>query len=415
MPWTIANPPPPAKNWTKGEKIKCVAAANAVLADTNSESQAIFACIHAAGKSTRNSMLIQNEDGTHSWEVEIFRTGIWNGDQFVLEDLEEIVVNFEMFKEGNRVPLKFGHDFDQSLLGDQIDGEPAIGWIEELRIENNKLIARFDHVPPIVVSLIEAKLYRNVSAEILINVKHKGVRVGKMLIGVALLGADLPAINNLEELGAFLTVDNESAAHFFKNFSAEMVKAYNISDFTNVEAAKYIHVRINQEDNMEAAKEQELKDLKDKNTKLEETVRVQNFENQKGSFLNKLELYIKDGKIAPSVREQLEKEVDEQVKTFTSQSNLSFDCETIFKLFDNNSVLPKGETATNNGGSETPLVNTPDQVVMKKAKTLVMEKKVKDLKEGISQVLADDPKLGKEWTSYKDNPEEYQKTLSKGA
>ncbi len=52
MPWTIADPPPCAVNWTDDEKRKCVAAANSRMAQggDNAEQEAVFACIHAAGK-----------------------------------------------------------------------------------------------------------------------------------------------------------------------------------------------------------------------------------------------------------------------------------------------------------------------------------------------------------------------------
>ena len=50
MPYTTADPPRPAKNWTKAEKQKCVGAANAVLKGGGKEQDAIFACIRAAGK-----------------------------------------------------------------------------------------------------------------------------------------------------------------------------------------------------------------------------------------------------------------------------------------------------------------------------------------------------------------------------
>jgi len=51
MPYTVDNPPRPAKNWTEAEKKKCVTAANAVLSDGGgSEQDAIFACIRAAGR-----------------------------------------------------------------------------------------------------------------------------------------------------------------------------------------------------------------------------------------------------------------------------------------------------------------------------------------------------------------------------
>ena len=53
MPWSIDNPPRPAKNWSDDEKRKCVAAANSVLDRGGSEQGAIYACIHAAGKSKR--------------------------------------------------------------------------------------------------------------------------------------------------------------------------------------------------------------------------------------------------------------------------------------------------------------------------------------------------------------------------
>lgn len=50
MPYSADNVPKPAKNWSKAAQKKCIAAANAVLRDGGSEQDAIFACIHAAGK-----------------------------------------------------------------------------------------------------------------------------------------------------------------------------------------------------------------------------------------------------------------------------------------------------------------------------------------------------------------------------
>jgi len=50
MPWSMSDPPPPAKNWPDEDKRKCIAAANAVLEEGGTEQQAIYACIHAAGR-----------------------------------------------------------------------------------------------------------------------------------------------------------------------------------------------------------------------------------------------------------------------------------------------------------------------------------------------------------------------------
>ncbi len=57
MPWTLANPPSVAKNWTAGEKKRCVAAANAVLRGGGSDTNAIRACIRAAGKSKQDESI----------------------------------------------------------------------------------------------------------------------------------------------------------------------------------------------------------------------------------------------------------------------------------------------------------------------------------------------------------------------
>lgn len=54
MPWSYPNNVPAvAKNWTAGQQKACIAAANAVLRGGGSDSDAIFACIHAAGKSKK--------------------------------------------------------------------------------------------------------------------------------------------------------------------------------------------------------------------------------------------------------------------------------------------------------------------------------------------------------------------------
>jgi len=50
MPWTVDDPPKCALNWEKEARRKCVEAANAVLRDGGTEQDAIFSCIHNAGK-----------------------------------------------------------------------------------------------------------------------------------------------------------------------------------------------------------------------------------------------------------------------------------------------------------------------------------------------------------------------------
>ena len=139
----------------------------------------------------------------HTIEAEIFSTGTWNGETFTRQDLEEIAGNFTVLRELLKPPLKFGHDPEQTLIG-QADGDPALGWVEALRVEDDRMIATFAGVPEVVWDAIREGRYRHVSAELYFGVRHEGKLLGKALKAVALLGADLPAVTNLEELGAYL-------------------------------------------------------------------------------------------------------------------------------------------------------------------------------------------------------------------
>ncbi len=59
MPWTVSNPPAVAKNWSETEKRACVEAGNAVLSEGGSDEDAIFACIHAAGRGKKGSEVME--------------------------------------------------------------------------------------------------------------------------------------------------------------------------------------------------------------------------------------------------------------------------------------------------------------------------------------------------------------------
>lgn len=61
-PWTVNNPPSPAKHWSDAEKRRCVAAANSALKNGKTEQEAIYACIGASGKGYKQV----DEDGYDS-------------------------------------------------------------------------------------------------------------------------------------------------------------------------------------------------------------------------------------------------------------------------------------------------------------------------------------------------------------
>jgi septal ring factor EnvC (AmiA/AmiB activator) len=139
--------------------------------------------------------------------VEIFSVGTWNGDEYTMEDLNEMVKNFSELRSGLKPHLKLGHDEDQRLI--QTDGLPAVGWIERLYVMGDKLVADFSQIPKTIYDLIESGGYKKVSSEIYYNLKIGEKIYNKVLAAVALLGADTPAVMNLKDILAFYKAESK--------------------------------------------------------------------------------------------------------------------------------------------------------------------------------------------------------------
>jgi len=136
-------------------------------------------------------------------DAEIFAVGKWNGMTFSIDDLTSIATTFATLGSNHRVPLKFGHNNDQQMT----DGHPALGWVEKVWVAGDKLMARFIDLPDVVMKAITKKLYKNVSIELDLDVKYKANEYPFVLSGVALLGADIPAVNTLKDLTHYLSRD----------------------------------------------------------------------------------------------------------------------------------------------------------------------------------------------------------------
>ena len=134
-------------------------------------------------------------------EVEIFAVGKWNGMTFDVADLEAMAASHAALKEVHDVPLKFGHNKEQPIT----DGQPSLGWVEEVLVKGDKLFAKFIDMPKIVYDAMKAKLYKHVSIELDMGVNHKGNSYDLVLSGVALLGADIPAVNTLADLTNYMS------------------------------------------------------------------------------------------------------------------------------------------------------------------------------------------------------------------
>lgn len=128
----------------------------------------------------------------------IFSAGTHNGDMYTEADIAEIARAFEECKGMLRPPLKLGHSEDQGIW--EMEGLPAIGWIDNVKKVGSDLVADFIKVPKVIYELITAGAYRTVSAEIYWNFVCGDKKYPYALKALALLGADIPAVKSVSDI-----------------------------------------------------------------------------------------------------------------------------------------------------------------------------------------------------------------------
>jgi hypothetical protein len=135
--------------------------------------------------------------------LEIFAAGDWNGDKYSEQDLDGMVQAFD--KVGFKPTVKAGHADGQEHEQEarRIFGAPALGYVTRLYRRGTKLLADIAKVPRRFAALIKAGAYSRVSSEVYWNyANHDGNRYHRVLKSVAFLGAEVPALTNLQEIEA---------------------------------------------------------------------------------------------------------------------------------------------------------------------------------------------------------------------
>jgi len=209
MPYLISDPPDRIKGLPKPAQEIWIKAFNAAIkqydGDEEKANAVAWSAVKKAGyKKVGDKWVAPN---TQDYElpktfdiegVEIFAAGKPNGHTYTEKDLEEMVKGFYETKSILKPYLKLGHDDNQKLA--QRSGMPALGWIENLRKKGKKLVADFVKVPKKIYDLIKAGAYRRISSEIFWNIPVAGKTYRRLLKAVALLGADTPAVGNLNDI-----------------------------------------------------------------------------------------------------------------------------------------------------------------------------------------------------------------------
>lgn len=156
--------------------------------------------------------------------VEIFATGKWNGDLYTESDLDAMAQSFSEIGEKIKPYVKLGHSKNQAIL--QADGYPAAGWIKNVKRVGKKLVCDMVNLPEKIYTLISNKAYGRFSSEIFWNLKHGEKTYSRVLKAVALLGADTPEVQTLDDFISLYTIentnfDNDKNYHELKTYISE--------------------------------------------------------------------------------------------------------------------------------------------------------------------------------------------------
>jgi hypothetical protein len=301
--------------------------------------------------------------------AEIFATGKWNGMQFAASDLSEIVGAFKKLGDNHRVPLKLGHNDTQP----KTDGEPALGWVADVWVEGSKLMAKFVDVPTVMMEAIKKKLYRNVSVELDMGVQYKSDFFKYVLSGVAILGADIPAVNVLADLTTYMSKQAQGA-----------YTRTSVLSFTTFSGDNQMSDELKLAQEKAAKLEAELSAMRAE----QETAK---FSADKTAFQSKLDGLVKDGVIVPAQREKFMAGITKE-----NIKSLEFSVDAIAAGAPAKPAKSGEAAKTGTAKSDDFSGQTPDAIVFAKAKKLQMENKI-TFSQAQSMVLSSDPDLAREY------------------
>jgi hypothetical protein len=333
--------------------------------------------------------------------AEIFAVGKWNGMEFSASDLVAMAETFAALGDNHKVPLKFGHNNEQAMT----DGQPALGWVSKVWVEGNKLMAQFTDLPKIVYDAIQKKLYKNVSVELDMDVQYKGSSFPYVLSGVALLGADIPAVNTLKELTHYLSRDANFSVGRRAVFSAIAGKSegdqnMELAQLTQKVVELTAMVSTLTTDN--AALKADKVEMSAKVLKFEADAKAKEESTAKAGIVAKraevvaiLEDGVKSEAITPATREQFTK----LMRVDDDEAVMAIDIEEVKKLTANGKKQFSKEQGRQ-GQGETELA--VDVQVANEIQALMAKKEASDFFTAQSLVFSRNPKLAREYADFND-------------
>ena len=195
--------PTPSRNETEDKFIaRCMADA-IMVQDYEDSKQRAGVCYSQWRKPEEAHMADKKATETFTG-VEIARTGTFDAMTgrvtFTKKDFDAAEAAYVELADNHHAIIKLGHDEDQKLL--QEDGYPNAGFVENIRRDGDRLVADLVDVPRAIADLVKSGRYRARSLEAMRNFEVDGKKYPFVIVGLALLGADLPAVDSLEDVAA---------------------------------------------------------------------------------------------------------------------------------------------------------------------------------------------------------------------
>ena len=219
MPYKIDNPPEVIKGLPKDAQAIWIEIYNNAFKqyegnDKQEElaNQTAWAGLKKAGwEKNEDDKWIKKNTFAELHDIEVFAVGTWNNTKITEQDIDDIVNGTNEIIDKVKPFVKLGHDDKQKLL--QNSGLPAGGWITRLKRKGQKILVDIADVPQKLYELISKGAYKRISSEILWDYTEPSTKrkYNKVLSAIAFLGADLPAVTNLEDIAALYSDANKDA------------------------------------------------------------------------------------------------------------------------------------------------------------------------------------------------------------
>ena len=304
--------------------------------------------------------------------VHVFSVGTWKNQKFTAEDLGDIAKNTNALIAAGRhkPPLKLGHSGDVEI------GQPALGWIEGLRAVGDKLYADFKRIPDPVFEAIKTDLYRQVSVEMSYLEEF-----GWILTAVALLGADLPAVKNLEDLQAYLSA-HPPAGQPGAGAGAGSVLVFSLQEPIITGGPSM----------PDPKQEQEAERLKAREAELNERERKISFKAMFSERKAPVEAQVAAGTLTPAIRDRIVAAWEKKELTFKMGDSLDIPGELLPEIVKLSATMPRGETA-----SADPAVGVAaedaDAELSRKAQLVMSERRGTTYEQASREVMLREPAL----------------------